>query len=318
MPFTTYWTNLQRYENCPRYFLWSRGWEGIDLGRGDGKKKYPKVPKSRHHAVMGIAIGKGIEDLYEQELFRHPSKVRELVEQRVRRSFQIEINKTKKNWIDWRQSPQQSELLQTCIDGALGYLRTMQAQRFLGTWNRAEWEILGWVDKYTPVGGKVDVVFRHPKTGLTMLDGKNSTHKGKYTDPDQLRYYAMVYYLSTGKLPDRLGFVYYRFPYGFENEDGTVEEGVDWIDCTRGHIVALAKRVKEARKGMDKHLFDPNPVPSYCKWCEYESECPERQEQRKANAAKRGKRKDSLPILDDDSKMDKDGFFDLSLGGHDV
>lgn len=317
MPFTVYWTNLERYEQCPRYFLWGRGWEGIDLGRGPGKKKYPQQPKSRHHAVMGIVIGRAVEDLYNQELFKHPKKVRVLVEQRVRKAFSAEIAKTKKNYINWRESPQQSELLEVCLDGALGYLKTMQAQRFLGTFNRAEYEMLGWIDKYTPVGGKVDVVFRRPDVGLTFLDGKNSKHKGTYTDPDQLRFYALIQYLTTGKIPDRLGFVYYRFPHGMKAEDGSVEQGVDWFECTRDHIVALAKRIKEARKGMDKHVFDPRPVPSQCKWCDYELECPERQEQRRANAKKRGKRKDSGPTLDESKKGD-DGFFDLSLGGHDV
>lgn len=115
----------------------------------------------------------------------------------------------------------------------------------------------------------------------------------KYTDPDQLRWYALLFKLSYKKMPDRLAFVWYRFPHGMmtHEEDGTetLETGVEWVEFDEGDLQGLAKRVLDVKKKMFKGNFDPNPVPSHCNFCDYESICEARQSQRAANAAKRNR-----------------------------
>jgi len=297
---TLYYSPWKLYETCPQAFLWSRGWGKIDVGGGPGRGKPKPVKDSRHHAVMGIAIGAAIESLYRDELWRTPHGLAERLVEKVEKEFLYEISRS---FIDWRLAPSKAEMLESCRSGVIGYLRTMKHQRLLGPYAQAEVELLGYVNKYTPVGGRADIIIRRDDTGVTILDGKNSQSKGKYTDPDQVRWYALCYYLAYGKLPDRLGFVYYRYPYGTPKEDGTVEEGVDWIPVTRTDLEGLAARAVDASKAMSKEQFAPTPSPQACKFCDFETVCDARKEQKAANSRGRKKSGDDFG----------DGFLDLKM-----
>lgn len=300
--FTLYWSSLELMETCPQKFLWSRGWGAIDVGGGPGRKKPKPLKDSKHHAIMGIVIQKVIERMYNDEWWRTPQGLQERLLEQVEKELSYELSTS---YVDWRQSPSRAELLQVCREGVSGYLRTMKAHRLLGPYARAEVDLLGWVNKYTPVGGRADMIIRRDDTGVTILDGKNGKDKGKYTTPDQVRWYAMCYYLAYGELPDRLGFVYYRFPYGKPKEDGSVEDGVEWVPFGRPDIEGLARRAVDARMAMDKEKFDPTPSPTGCKFCDYETVCDARKAQKAMNARGRKKPESTLDL--------EDGFVDLKL-----
>lgn len=303
--FTLYWSSLETFERCPQLFLWGRGWGAIDVGGGPGRRKPKPVKDSRHHAVMGIVIQKVIENLYNDELWKSSAGLLERLMTMTEQVFAYETQ-PKINFIDWRVAPPRAEMLKICKDGVTGYLRTMKAQKLLGPYARAEVDLLGWVNKYTPVGGRADVVFQRDDTGVTILDGKNSQSKGKYTTPDQVRWYALCYYLAYGKIPERVGFVYYRYPAGMPKADGTVEEGVDWVPVDRPAIEGLALRAVEARRAMDKEKFAPTPAPKTCQFCDYETVCDARKAQKAANS--RGRKKSA------ESESDfGDGFVDLKM-----
>jgi len=293
--FTLYWTNLGRYENCPQQFLWYKGWGTIDLGRGPGRGKPKPVKSSWHHALMGVVIQAAIEDMYNDELWRHPASLQRELLERVEREFKRQLAKPR-NYVDWRLSPSREELLKVCREGVIGYLRTMKHNKLLGPYAKAEEDLVGYVDKFTPIGGRVDMVIQREDTGITLLDGKNSTHKGKYTDPDQLRWYALCFQLAYSRVPDRLGFVYYRYPHGKPIE-GTdeVESGVEWVDCTREDIQGLAQRAVKVRKGLYRQKFEPTPTPSGCRFCDYETVCEARIAQKAANSKGRRKKSVELP-----------------------
>ena len=70
-PYTLYWTNFRRYEECPQKFLWYCGRPGFDEGGGDGRPKPKPEKKSEHHAVMGIVIGNVLERFYNDELWKN-------------------------------------------------------------------------------------------------------------------------------------------------------------------------------------------------------------------------------------------------------
>lgn len=308
--FTLYWSSLDRYEKCPRSFLWGRGWGTIDVGGGPGRRKPEPFKSSRHHAVMGIVIQSVVEHLYNDELWRDPAGLSERLVRMVEREWDREVANPR-NYIDYRIAGHKSELLKICKDGVKGYLRTMKANRLLGEYSRAEVELLGWVDKWNPVGGRADLIIRRQDSGVSILDGKNSKSKGRYTDPDQLRWYAMLFYLAYRELPSRLGFVYYRYPHGAAILDdkgvdtGQAETGVDWVEFTRDDLKGLAHRAVVVRKGMEKEKFDANPVPNNCKWCDYESVCDQRIAQKKKNSRKKPK---SVEVLEGAK-----GFVDFSM-----
>jgi hypothetical protein len=174
-------------------------------------------------------------------------------------------------------------------------------------------DLIGYINKYTPIGGRADLIIRREDSGVTILDGKNSKRykDGRggsmtYTNPDQLRWYALCYYLAYKKLPDRLGFVYYRYPYGdpLMDVDGVpvldemgnqkIEEGVEWVPFTMDDIKGLGQRAVDASRAMFKEQFDPKPTPKTCRFCDYESVCPERQAQIAANRRNPRKKDDVI------------------------
>lgn len=289
------------YENCPQSFLWSRGWGAIDLGGGPGKKKPIPEKKSEHHAVMGTAIQAVLERFYNDQLWRifSPQQLLDRLLEMAEEEFKLEVAQ---RYIDWGKAIPRDEMLKLVKDGIRGYMRTLKAHRLLGPYARAEVDLVGFVDKYTPIGGRADVIIRRDDTGVTILDGKNSKRykDGKgglmtFTNPDQLRWYALCYYLAYRELPNRLAFVYYRYPYGAPVMDlngfpvldamgnPQTEPGITWVPFTMDDVKGLAQRAVDANQGMFKEKFDARPNPKSCKFCGYESVCPERQVQRAAN-----------------------------------
>jgi len=316
--FTLYPTRLFQYEDCPQQFLWGRGWGTIDLGHGFGKKRPVPHKRSEHHAVMGTAIQEPIERYYNDELWKL-LRGQQLVDRLMELSEEAFDRELARRYIDWRMSEPRTELLKIIKTGVMGYLRTLKQHRLLGPYARAEVELLGYVDKFTPIGGRADMLIRRtkePYTGVMILDGKNSKRykDGKggwmtYTNPDQLRFYALAYYLAYRKLPDRLGFIYYRYPYGDAvldvegNETGELEPGISWVEFDKDDIRGIAQRCRDAVRSMEKEEFDPTPKPPVCRFCDYEIMCDARKAQRLANSSKR-RSKGGLP--------DKTGIIELA------
>lgn len=296
--FTLYWSNLETYEACPQKFLWGRGWADMDVGGGPGRKRPPPIKESRHHAIMGQVIQKVIEDLYNNEMWRTPAGLADLLLEMVMKELNYALAK---EYVDWMKAPPKIEMQEICRSAISGYLRTMKANKFLGPYARAEVELVGAVDPMTAVAGRADLIIRRDDTGVTILDGKNSKTKGKYTDPDQLRWYALLFYLVYGKLPERLGFVYYRYP----QDPVTGDSGVDWVDFTQADVEGLAARAVSVRKAMEDRKFEPTPKPPTCQFCVYESVCEARKTQKAANAQKRNKNKGTQDF--------EDGFVDLKF-----
>jgi len=308
-----YWSSLSMYEDCPQKFAFKYGIPGVDQGGGVGRPKPLPERRSEHHMIMGTVIQEVIEAFYNNEMWkaikRGEMNARDLantLKDMTNKVFDRETS-DEDTFIDWRKSPAPGDLLETCVKGVLGYLKTMRAHHLLGEWVRAEFRLLGFVDDKTPVGGVADVILRRdekpgrPATGITIIDGKNSKYKGRYSSPDQLRWYALLLYLSHGVLPDRLGFVYYRFPYGTRlgSDTDEIEQGVEWVEYDKKDVRGLAQRAVDARRGIDRQEFEARPSPPMCKLCDWEDNCPQRQAQKEINRRKRRpKSKKVDPALD--------------------
>jgi hypothetical protein len=291
---------------------------------------------------MGIVLAAVIEDFYNCELWKESKGLRGRLEDLTAKKLTLEIAN---NYIDWRLSPPKDEMLHICTEGAINFVRkTLKKHRLLGPYARSEVDLIGFIDKWNPIGGRADIVFRRDDTGVTILDGKNSKeHWDKtanvpmyYTDPDQLRWYALCFYYAYRQMPDRLGFVYFRYPTGYTWEkeaeryareaqeagtkatrewkekaaafykDREPATGIVWVEFSREDLKGLAKRGIDVRRAMEREQFGAAPSPANCRFCDYETVCPERQAQKKKKS-RRGKKTD--PISDD-----ANGFVQLTLG----
>jgi hypothetical protein len=285
-----YWSTLRMYEECPQKCLWSRGSPGVDLGAGPGRRKPVQDLRSEHHLVMGCVIADVMERLYNDELYKDPTRLISRLRELVETFFESEMAKRHIDYGAWG-CPDRDEMLRVCMDGTLGYIRTMKLNRILGTYAMAEVDLRTQIDKWNPVGGRADLIVTRPDSGTTIYDGKNSKYVGKYTDPDQLRWYALMYFLAYGKLPDRLAFIYFRYPAGTPPDEGVPPDsewtGLVEVPFTRDDIKGIAQRGKDAGKSMWKGEWDPTPSPSVCKFCDYENVCEARQAQKASNRRKK-------------------------------
>jgi hypothetical protein len=314
-----YWSSYDCYAKCPQRFLWRYGDPTIDLGAGLGKPKPGAKQTSDHWRIMGHTIQYAVERIYNDFLWQRlvspdpderwsQRKLAETLKDIVVRDLERRLDN---GYIEWRWAPTPKEMQLTCIKGIIGYLKTMKANHLVGDWARAEKKYVAYL-KSVPIAARVDVILRRdnpdgPLPGITILDGKNSKHKGTYTSPDQLRFYALVYYLAHGRLPDQMGFVYYRYPYGTPLKEGGIDSGVDWVPVDRDDIKGLAQKILDTRRNITAKAFEANPVPADCKWCEWEDLCAPRQAQKRANRKKRKKKKDPLP----DFNPSNDGFEEM-------
>jgi hypothetical protein len=307
--FTMYWSSLETYEECPQRFLWRKGWNDLDVGGGPGRKKPPPEQKSEHHAIMGKTIAEVSEEFYNQEWWKEPEGLLKRLEESTRKHFDYFCDKPNTyvpfgGFSPFGKVPTRAEMLNICHDGIRGFMRTMKHNKLIGPYARAEVDLVGYINNWHPIGGRADLIVRRDDTGVMILDGKNSMTKDKYTNPDQLRWYALCMYVVHGRLPDRLGFIYYRYPYDAE----TGESGVSWVDFTKEDIKGLAQRAVTARRAMDAEKFDPTPSPTACKFCIYESVCDARQNQK---ASRRRKRK---PTELDKAIGTQSGLVELDIG----
>lgn len=297
-PRTLYWSHLSAYEECAQKYLWGYGWGDIDLGRGPGKGKQKPKEDSKHHAVMGIVIQAVLEDFYNKQMWVRPElRGAELKRHLIRMTKDKLTSTLPHHYIDWNKISFE-EMEETCVNGVVGYLPTMKYHKLLGSYAKSEVELSGNVTNWLPVGGRADFIIRREDTGTTILDGKNSGTKMKYVDPDQLRWYALCFSLAYHKLPTRLGFVWFRFPYDPE----TGEEGIDWVEFTKRDLKGLVDRAIQVRRNQEKEKFDPTPSAKVCKFCDFETICEARIQNRNENAAKRVRKGPSLPIVDSDGE----------------
>jgi len=280
---------------------------------------------------MGIVMANFWEWLYNDEEWKHPIGMLDRILDKARKDFgRLLIDK----FVDYRLAPTRDEMWEVIENGIKGYIRTMKANKLLGPYAKSEVDLTCYVDKWTPIGGRADLIYRRPEEGITILDGKNSRrYKDRktgewmtFTDPDQLRWYALCFYLAYGKMVDRLGFVYFRYPAGQDvldtdgdavpevDENGIptgkneTEEGVTWVEFDREDLKGIATRAKDATRSISRGKFPAKPVPKQCRFCDYETICPERQAQKQAN---RRTRKAKDPLL---AETTGQGFVTFGMG----
>jgi hypothetical protein len=240
--------------------------------------------------LYGDAVGKLFEAFYSERLWRQ--NVVDSMHLRVELTLQRIIqNETRKggvfDWADPELKPGtrsleevEAEVRETIPRG----LRSIKHHSLMGQDAAAEVKL----DQFTnghQLAGRADFLMRRvsPHKDLIILDGKGSRWRDKYVSRTQLLWYSMLYWMQHNTLPDRLGFLFWRFD---------PSESVDWsevrvsevqslqtsaltaiesIEQATKELVQLRLGEKDAAPGM---LFWANPS-SECKLCSYQSLCPE-------------------------------------------
>jgi len=115
------------------------------------------------------------------------------------------------------------------------------------------------------LGGRAD--FLHRDSGVTLQDGKGSKYREAYVDSMQLIWYATLHYLKYRVAPDRIGFIYWRFP----------TDPLQWVDYGEKDMREVLDRAFDTEEKVRLKVFDPRPSVN-CRRCDYIGGCDEGKE----------------------------------------
>lgn len=110
---------------------------------------------------------------------------------------------------------------------------------------------------------RMDFVHEPPGGPVEIIDGKGKTKIETDIDLDQLYFYALVYLLNKRRLPDKIGFLYYRFKI------------IKYIDFDNAAIMSFRDKFVIVKESMKKDTeFAPKVALSkQCRWCAYKMSC---------------------------------------------
>lgn len=134
--------------------------------------------------------------------------------------------------------------------------------------------------------GKADFILMHNSNDVRIYDGKASKYRHRNVHPEQLKLYALLFYLKHHVVASQLGFIYWSFP----------QRPVDYLYIEDGDFPRLLDDCfKTAEKILDND-FRANPA-GHCYICPYNSRCKPGQEFRH-------KTKKSLPVIENDFMLE--------------
>ena len=245
----------------------------------------PTKAENRVSMLYGDAVGKIFESFYSQEIWRAntTARLQALVQPTVERIVAKETEKGGVfHWTDpaLKEGPNSlDEVIEDVRRTIPRGLSSIREHGLLGLDARAELVLDTDVGGHRIAGRADFVMTRHKTRDLVLIDGKGSRHRDKYTNARQLRWYAMLYQMRFGAVPERLGFLYWR---------SEPHESLDWsevrsdeLEALRGAVLGAIAEIEGAKRDVERgaspyQLFPPTPGFA-CRFCKFLEQCPEGQ-----------------------------------------
>jgi len=260
-------------------------------------------PNDRLGSIYGTIVGKIFETFYATQAWKQldPQKflldlVDEIVSSVIREETSDKGHK-KAGVLMWKgtgpgQNPagmytDRAELTEDVNAGVIRGLRIIKYHRLVGPRTDAELK-LDYEFEGNKYGGRADFVIQRlkPFSDLLIVDGKGSKHLGRYVDPQQLKWYGMLFWLHALEkggplIPDKTAFLYWK---------AEPEKAMDWLtfsqDDFKGFFEEVQDTVKEIIKfekmvlpnspvAAARGVFKPKANEDNCRFCPYSSGCPQ-------------------------------------------
>ena len=254
-------------------------------------------------SIYGSSIGKIFEDFYNLKVWRlsNPSEfLLSRVEDTVNDTILQETTTRGRKvggvllWKgeDLGQNPKglyanREEIVADVRASVIRGLRTIRQYKLVGPRTDAEFKLDFTIPEGHTLAGRADFVIQRvpPFNDLLIVDGKGSKHRGAYVEPQQLYWYAMLFYLHSVKqgnprLPDKLAFLYWK---------SDPDDAMDWLEVSKDDVTSLLDSVLDtihriqdklkilpAGVSMDtvRGVFKPSVSESNCRFCPYSVACP--------------------------------------------
>ena len=110
---------------------------------------------------------------------------------------------------------------------------------------------------------RLDFIVNNPNGTVEILDGKGTYKMDKSVDIDQLYFYILIYLMHYKKLPDKVGFLYYKF------------QTIRYIDFDMDSVMEFKKKLALVKMSIkrDKKFEAKVGISKQCKWCNYKYNC---------------------------------------------
>ena len=144
---------------------------------------------------------------------------------------------------------------------------------------------------------RLDFIWEKPDGTVEILDGKGTDKIDTNVDVEQLFFYALIYSLKHGKMPDKIGFLYYQYQL------------IKYVDMDKATIVAFKNKLVSVKKAIkEDKIFAPNvKLSKHCRWCGHKYTCEAFNNKKVANAEKKGN-KNKIAALEDATEVTNFGM----------
>ena len=251
------------YLKCPRKFKYEL----------DGIK--PPMEDSKYFALYGILIQRFFQE-YSNVLINSTITITpELVRSVLKKQWDKILERNYVNWKDPWVKQTADEIFEEAFKDILENIKTFP----LFNECKSEVNIEIKLKKSGDIlNGRLDFIRKCPDGSVEILDGKSTTHLDR-VDPEQLFFYALLYFLKHEKLPKRLGFLFYKY------------KTIQYIDFNSDILLKFKNKLAMAKEAIKKDkTFEPVvKLSKTCAWCAYRITCKPYLEKKEANAKKRSK-----------------------------
>jgi len=275
------YSEYRAYLDCPRYYQLRRD------------KIPPPEKDNRYFALYGLLVERFFKK-YTNEVARSGRVLSDDNVREVLKDIWAYVLET--NYVDWNEPWVKSgseEIFE------MAFKDVCENMRMFTFWKDARSEVsynVALKKSGDLLTCRMDFVVEPEQGPVEIIDGKGKMKIDTDADVEQLYFYALIYLLNKGRLPDKLGLLYYRFKL------------IKYIDFDPATILAYRDKlaiVKQAIKSDTK--FEPKVgLSKQCKWCSYRCGCDAFLTKKRANAEKRAAKNGGVIVQATGSIMDLD------------
>lgn len=181
-----------------------------------------------------------------------------------------------KSYVDWAE-PWVSETSEQIFEGV--YSDVLLNMKTFSFWKEAQSEVSFEVllkKSQDILSCRMDFIWRKGDGTVEILDGKG-TKKMDQVDIEQLLFYALMYLLRNKRIPDKLGFLYYKY------------QVIKYIDFDMDAVMGFKDKLALVKKAINEtKVFEPKVgLSKQCKWCSYKFGCDAYNAKKDANQEKK-------------------------------
>ena len=262
------YSKYNTYLACPRKY------------KNQEDKVEPPEPDNKYFALYGILIQRFFQDYVNILLPKSMLVTDEFIKNYLRKQWEKVLAENYINWTDPFVSQNAEQIFEEVYTNVLENIKT-----YSSLFRECHSEVGLYIKlkkSGDEINGRLDFI-RDCKDGtVEILDGKSTSHLDR-VDVDQLYFYALLYSLKHGKLPDKVGFLFFRYCT------------IQYIDFNADILLKFKNKLALTKETIkkDKEFKPTVKLSKTCMWCSYKLICDEYCSKKAANRTKRSLTKDN-------------------------